>query len=295
MRPGINFVEVVVQGFGGLLNAWMDFNGDGQWHPTEHVFDDLDLTPGVHVLAYNAPILPAEGAPVAARFRWGEAGLGFTGASSFAGEVEDYLLTTSVPVGLAGDFDRNGIVEQADRVVWRSTFGSTVDLRADGNGDGVINTADITIWRDNLGATQASGGVALASAAYIDNGESNEGISPSSSLISQDRLAAATPLAGVSTSLPIANFTMGISAIPSHDSRADAAPPLFKANASPVAAARDHHRLLEYAFKELDSSFKADDTFVFVERESGSPDSGSDEAIEAVDLALTALLGDLLY
>ncbi len=55
------------------------------------------------------------------------------------------------PPILAGDYDRNGIVDQSDHQLWQSSFGSGTSLRADGNGDGVVDTADYNVWRDNLG------------------------------------------------------------------------------------------------------------------------------------------------
>ena len=49
-----------------------------------------------------------------------------------------------------GDADHDGNVDHNDYALWKSTFGSTVDLRADFNGNGIIDAADYTLWRDNL-------------------------------------------------------------------------------------------------------------------------------------------------
>ncbi|MEO1496296.1 MAG: hypothetical protein AAFV43_04020 [Planctomycetota bacterium] len=48
---------------------------------------------------------------------------------------------------LAGDYDRNGLVDGADYTVWRDAFGATgPNYAGDGNGDGVVDTLDYEVW-----------------------------------------------------------------------------------------------------------------------------------------------------
>jgi GH35 family endo-1,4-beta-xylanase len=56
-----------------------------------------------------------------------------------------------------GDYNGDHVVNAADYVVWRSTLGSTSDLRADGNGDRAITDADYNVWRSKLGTSYTSG------------------------------------------------------------------------------------------------------------------------------------------
>jgi hypothetical protein len=55
----------------------------------------------------------------------------------------------SVDLPLAGDYNSDGTVNQADYLVWSGQYGqSGAGLTADGTGDGVVNAADYTVWRD---------------------------------------------------------------------------------------------------------------------------------------------------
>lgn len=70
---------------------------------------------------------------------------------------------------LAGDFNKNGVVDAADYVVWRNTLNQTgVGLPADGNNNGVIDSGDYTVWRSNFGHT-GSGSASGAGASVLNN------------------------------------------------------------------------------------------------------------------------------
>jgi len=63
----------------------------------------------------------------------------------------------SITYGLAGDYNRNNIVDAADYVLWRKTLGQTgTGLVADGNGNGSVDVGDYDIWRAHFG--QSFGG-----------------------------------------------------------------------------------------------------------------------------------------
>jgi hypothetical protein len=54
---------------------------------------------------------------------------------------------------LAGDYDRSGVVDGADYIVWRKAMDGTLNLAADGSRNGIIDAADYAVWRMNFGAT----------------------------------------------------------------------------------------------------------------------------------------------
>ena len=91
--PGANAdVDVEASAF-GILNAWIDFNGDGDWSDAgEQIFTDEFLIGGVNSLTFAVPAGTTPGETYA-RFRFSSAsGLSYTG-QAFNGEVEDHVAT----------------------------------------------------------------------------------------------------------------------------------------------------------------------------------------------------------
>ena len=77
-------------GRGGVLNAWIDFNANGQWtDPGEAIFVNQSLTAGANALSFSVPVDAADG-PTYARFELTTETASTNGLS--VGEVEDYLV-----------------------------------------------------------------------------------------------------------------------------------------------------------------------------------------------------------
>jgi hypothetical protein len=102
--PGQSFTIRVTNTGTGLLQGWIDWNGDGDWNdPGEQIFQNVSLTAGTHTFSRTAPASASPGTTFA-RFRYGkEGGLSPTGASSREGEVEDYRIDILSPQPIAVD------------------------------------------------------------------------------------------------------------------------------------------------------------------------------------------------
>ncbi len=114
LAPGVDeTVTVVASQAGGILNAWIDWNRDGDWSDAgEKVFSDVALSAGSNTLTLNVPSTQTLG-NVFGRFRVSSvAGLSVTGPA-IDGEVEDYAFLVAdrswTPLGPFGA--TNGQVE----------------------------------------------------------------------------------------------------------------------------------------------------------------------------------------
>jgi uncharacterized delta-60 repeat protein len=106
------------------------------------------------------------------------------------------------PVGVPGDYDGNGTVEETDYTFWKSHFNETSGpgMTADGNGNGTVDAADYTVWRDNLEAGAGAGAVVVETEAVkVDEGGALRDKTPSPCPLprgegSQDKAPSPRPL-----------------------------------------------------------------------------------------------------
>lgn len=92
------------------------------------------------------------------------------GNTATASAITAIVRTNLAPGGgQSADYNRNGIVDAADYVLWRKTQGSVAappGSGADGNADGMINTLDYDLWRSRYGNPMGAGsGAGLSTAA----------------------------------------------------------------------------------------------------------------------------------
>jgi hypothetical protein len=73
-------------------------------------------------------------------------------AEALALELAHGSITVLPAAALVGDYNGDGLVDAADFVVWRNSFGQTgTDLPADGNANGSIDNGDYDLWRAGFG------------------------------------------------------------------------------------------------------------------------------------------------
>ncbi|MEZ6101434.1 MAG: NF038122 family metalloprotease [Pirellulaceae bacterium] len=170
LLPGVSVDFTVTASAAGLLDAWIDFNADGDWNdPGEKIFVGQSLAAGANAL--NLPSVPANAAigETAARFRFSSSGVALPVGPAADGEVEDYVISIQANPwqNPADRFDVNGdgamgtvdvvsIINELDRIALGS--GNTADETGrlpiprtdtnpgrfwDVNGDGFVTPLDV--------------------------------------------------------------------------------------------------------------------------------------------------------
>jgi hypothetical protein len=98
---------------GAKLDAWIDFDGDGNWGGAlEQIASSIAVGEGANVIAFDLPSNAVSGAAFA-RFRLSTAGELNTRSAALDGEVEDYSVTIDSPVLSSGIFGGQNIVTTA--------------------------------------------------------------------------------------------------------------------------------------------------------------------------------------
>ncbi len=127
----------------GLLDAWIDFGGDGSWLTAgDQIAAAYVLVPGANTLVVNTPATAVPGTAAFARFRLSTyGGLQPTGSAQ-DGEVEDYMFHIEEPAGVDwGDapdptYRTLSASNGANHVIVRGLgLGNIIDAESDGQPD----------------------------------------------------------------------------------------------------------------------------------------------------------------
>lgn len=138
---------------GARLDAWIDFNGDGNWGGAwERIANGLLVIDGNNIVTFDVPVDARSGSTVA-RFRLSTDGINSPEGQANDGEIEDHAVTILPPNPGSGEF--SGI-----QVITSSSANATdlypVDLDRDGDMD-VVATLVFNgklLWYENNGNAQ---------------------------------------------------------------------------------------------------------------------------------------------
>ncbi|MFQ5526154.1 MAG: GEVED domain-containing protein [Thermoanaerobaculia bacterium] len=132
-------LQVIASGL-GFLNAWIDFNADGDWDDAdEQIFTNGLLAAGTNTPSFTS-FAEAVPGPTYARFRYNSAGGLSSDGRADDGEVEDYAVTI-VPTD---DLDLSSRLENSQRTFW------ACNSIAAGDTFEVLATGDIAFHGGNL-------------------------------------------------------------------------------------------------------------------------------------------------
>jgi len=147
----------------GVLNAWFDWNGNGNWDaPEDWTLKNLDLGAGTHSLTLTVPTGTADGdvttGTINARFRLSSVVLDSPAGITFDGEVEDHQVTLTDALDFGDAPDPTYPTLQANdgarhRVSSSYFLGSSIDAENDGQPTTAANGDDSNGINDDDGIT----------------------------------------------------------------------------------------------------------------------------------------------
>ncbi len=239
IMPGQPYTITVNASAAGWLNAWIDFNGDGDFdEPGEWIVTNQPLNAGGNTLSLTAPPAPAGSFPTTlySRFRYtagnSDGGGSPTGMAA-SGEVEDYaLMSLGDTVWLdngegTGGTSNNGIKDGSEPGI----PGVTVELYADGqatpiatavtDASGAYLFTGLTAgsYRVHIPSSQFAAGGALEGH-LSSNDTTTGGADPENNTNNDDNgVDNAAPAANGITSLPI---SLALGTEPTNDGDSDA-------------------------------------------------------------------------
>ena len=154
--PGGDLEIEVVVSTNGYLNAWVDFNYDGDFNDTlENIATDLYLTTGTHTLTFPAPADASD--DLYSRFRFTSGANQATSVTGIAsnGEVEDYY-EEDIPLAVTlSSFTANSVNGQVE-LIWVTESeienqGFVLERRMENSGDDWQGLASYTTYPELRG------------------------------------------------------------------------------------------------------------------------------------------------
>lgn len=128
-------ISVSVKG-NGWLNAWIDWNGDGDFGDAgERIASNVPRSDGTQNLAVTVPAGAIVSAPTFARFRFSPAAISSATGSANGGEVEDYQLSISCipPVPTLTSSEETNIFCAGKSVTFTAGGGVYYEFRVNGS------------------------------------------------------------------------------------------------------------------------------------------------------------------
>ncbi len=144
-------VSVAAAPMGARLNAWIDFNGDGNWGgPGEQIAANVAVVNGNNTIRFDVPSFAQDGQAIA-RFRLSTGGNLGMNRLAMDGEVEDYAVTILRPAASSGTFSSQKIITTAAGGARSVT---AADLDSDGDMDvlAALSQDNRIVWYENIGS-----------------------------------------------------------------------------------------------------------------------------------------------